>query len=588
MENGSGHEMSGVRQGLIGVPLLLCISPLSWAQTPDAGSLLRESQISGQQEAFQQEQGPVVDAGDIRPAIKLPEGATLDVSAFKVTGSSVYDNARLQALVTEWEGKTLDVNGLNDAAGAITRFYQRDGYLLSYAYLPVQKIVDGVVEIAVLEGEIDQIEIVTAADVRLADKVIADHMSGATEKPQVTQNDIERRLLLLNDMPGVVARATFAPGQRPGTSDMVVTVAEEEAFKGRAGINNYGSESTGEYRVWGQFYLNNVFGLGDSTRVYLQAAEKGNLVNSFVQSQVPLGGNGLSLDFGFGHLTYELGGDFTALYAHGEADFANVGLRYALERSATARMDVFAKYEYKDLKDTVVLLAQSGKNSQAIDVGFNVGFRDNWAGAAYTSGQMTYRYGELSFTSQDLVGLNAADIADSYTIMSYDVTRLQQLGAGFSLQLRSFGQFTDDQLDSSERLSLTGPYAVRAYAPSLVSADRAVVNSITLRKNWLMQGKTLSAYLFYDAARGNYQRFADADVGNYISIDGSGVGFNWNNNADFELDLSVAWRGSLEPGTPRQVQDSLSDGTTYLRPQMGIPAGTDREPFVYMQVITGF
>ena len=157
--------------------LLACLASLFFttpghgAAPPDAGQVLREMRGGERDMRPEKAEEPVIEALP-RPAIKLPEGIRIPVGAFRVSGNSAIPSAELDALVRPWAGQTLDLAGLNDAAGAITRHYQSRGYLLSYAYLPAQKVVDGVVEIAVLEGRVDAVQVVAAQDVRLRDDVI--------------------------------------------------------------------------------------------------------------------------------------------------------------------------------------------------------------------------------------------------------------------------------------------------------------------------------------------------------------------------------------------------------------------------------
>mgnify|MGYP000151953202 CR=1 FL=1 len=65
-------------------------------------------------------------------------------------------------------------------------------------------------------GCLDAAQVVTAQDVRLRDSVVQAHAEVLTARQPVLQADVERQLLLLNDMPGVVARGVFTPGAAPG------------------------------------------------------------------------------------------------------------------------------------------------------------------------------------------------------------------------------------------------------------------------------------------------------------------------------------------------------------------------------------
>lgn len=584
----SGKASAASKAAALIVSTFLLPATAVWAQ--DAGQLLRDSKGLRDYDPFASEAPELIDKDLPRPVIRLPKGVTLAVSRFTLSGNTHYASEQLSALLRPWEGQTLDVDGLNAAAGAITRYYQSNGHLLTYAYLPVQKVVDGVVEIAVMEGSVDSVKIVTADDVRLKNAVISQHLEDTVVGKQVQQRDLEHKLLLLNEIPGVVARATFAPGSRPGTADMIVTVAEEEPFAARFGLNNYGSESTGELRAWGQFGLNNIFGLGDSTRLLVQVSEKGDMVNSFVHTDVPLGGRGWSVGAGFGHLTYELGGSFSALSAHGEADFFELGLRYAAWRSPRQSLNVTADYEYKDLEDVIVLLSRSKKSSHKFTLGLNLLASDDWLGGGVTRAELGVTAGRLTHKdSSVLPPVAGLPLADKYfRLLDYSLSRQQFLGHNWQLSLSLYGQHAFHNLDSSEKMSLTGPHAVRGYAPSLASADQVLVGSVELGKSWPLLGHSVRVYAFHDYANGGYLHEESRGINNWVSLYANGLGLNWNNRSDLDINLSVGWRGNLAPGTPSAVSYIDGNGQPRTRGQQRLADGTDREPFVYMQMISGF
>ena len=170
---------SPFRAGLLAICLF--VAPhAAWSQSvpPSAGSLLKELR---ERERTAPEPSPAapVQPPPVRPPIVLPDGATLQVNSFRITGNTLFSTEELQILVRGWLGRTLDINSLNDAAGALTRRYQSQGYILSYAYLPQQKVVDAEVEIAVLEGRVSAVQAVSAQDARLSDSVVQAHLAPA-------------------------------------------------------------------------------------------------------------------------------------------------------------------------------------------------------------------------------------------------------------------------------------------------------------------------------------------------------------------------------------------------------------------------
>jgi len=542
---------------------LLCVASSGlWAQgLPDAGQLLNDIQKTEQAARAGDAAPTLIEPGVPRPAIKLPEGVRVDVTRFKVTGNRSFNSDTLGELVKPWQGRALDVDGLNDAAGAITRHYQSRGYLLAYAYLPAQKIEQGVVEIAVLEGTVDSVQVVTAQDVRLSDEVIQQHVQGVGQSDQVLQQDLEQRLLLLNDIPGIVARASFAPGIKPGTADVVVTVAEEEPLASSIEFNNHGSSSTGEYRAAVQFHLKNLFGLGDSTRVRLQASQKAELVSGSINTRVPLNGQGLNAEAAISRLSYELGAPYSSLGARGEANVLHLGLQKQWLRSLDNNLGLSLGYDYKDLADVLEFISNNKKTSHQISLGLTASRRDTLLGGGFTQGNLGYAVGSLDWNQ----GVAAGSAAGHFSKLSFDVLRRQSLSPDWSLLAHLSGQYAFDNLDSSEKYALTGPYGVRAYAPGQASVDRGSVAALELRRAWLVSGGTFSGGVFYDFARGQFNVNPPAGSSNQITLRGLGLALNWANGADLDVSLSAAWRG----------HEVLS-------------VDADRKPYVYFQINKGF
>lgn len=499
-----------------------------------------------------------------KPAIKLPSGMRVHVEAFRVTGNTSIATSVLAELVKPWEGKTLDLAGLNDAAGAITRHYQSQGYLLAYAYLPVQKIEAGVVQLAVLEGRLDVVEVVSAQDVRLQDEVIQAHMERTGESGEVKREDLERRLLLLNDMPGVVARSAFTPGEQPGSADLVVTVVEDDPLANRVEFNNHGSPSTGRYRLGTQFHLRDIFGLGDSTRFNLRVSDNGRLVDGGLATRVPIGGQGWAIDAGISRLTYNLGGAFSALGARGEANIFSLGTSYPLIRSLSQNLYIQGTVEHKRLVDYVTVLgSEAHKRSNALNINLPYDNRDGWLGGGRNYALLSASAGKLSLGSG-----TAGSLAKNgaYSKFGYDLRRNQTLIGSYSLLAQVRGQHAWDNLDSSEKLGLTGAQGVRAYSPGETSVDRGGIANLELRYTRPLTGGTLYLSLFHDYGWGDINVSPTAGtVGNQISLRATGVGLGWSAGEEWDATITAAWHGNDKPTV---------DG--------------DRRPRIFLQVRKGY
>ena len=523
-------------------PLLALLLAAAWpvcAQTvpPSSGQLLEQARRPPPPVLPSQTPPRLIEA-PVRPTVNMPEGTTVAVSEFRITGAASFAPETLAALVKPWVGKRLDIRGLNEAAGALTRYYQANGHLLSYAYLPAQRVADGVIELAVLEGKLEGVQVVTAQDVRLRDSVIQAHTDNLTNTAPLLQEAVERKLLLLNDIPGVAARAAFTPGANTGGAEMVVSVAEDEPLEVRAELNNHGGKSTGVYRLGLNLHFRDLFGWGDSTNARGFVSDRGSLVTGSLSTSVPVGGDGWKVGASLSRLRYQLAGDFRALGAVGQADTLGLDASYALRRSADNSITLKAGFDHKRLRDELQLLgASTSKRNDTGDLGASVDYRDTWGGLS--AGSATVTMGQLRVAGAQ---------SQEWRKLGLQAARQQSLSGPWSLYMRMAAQRSGTTLDSSEKLGLGGAGAVRAYAPGEVAVDYGGLASLELRYALDFVGGNVVGSLFHDYGGGQINRGRAGQPGNDPELNGTGLGLSWSRGG-MGLVASIAWRGKRLPTT---------------------------------------
>ncbi len=520
---------------------LACTAPsLAWAQTPpDAGRLLEQTQPPPRP-ALPPATPPRVVEPPLRPIINMAPGVTVTPSGFRITGAVSYSETELQALVKPFVGRKLDINGLNDAAGAITRHYQAAGHLLTYAYLPAQRVADGVIELAVLEGRLEAVQIVTAQEVRLRDEVVQAHTDALAAAPPLTQADVERKLLLLNDIAGVTARGAFTPGATTGGADLVVSVAEDEPLDVKFEFNNHGSRSTGEYRLGANILLRDLFGWGDQTTARALTSNKGGLVSGTLGLNVPVGGDGYRLGASLSRLTYQLGGAFQTLAASGNANTFGIDASYPFVRSTDRNLWLKLAYEQKRLRDDILVLGSANpRRNDSVDAVISFDGRDRFGASA---GSITASMGELKLLNEARSAQDSLGIARQYRKLTGQLVRQQGLSGPWNLYARFSGQYSGGNLDSSEKLGLAGPGMVRAYAPGEAAVDQGGYLGAELRYVHDYVGGNLTWALFHERAEGAVNRRPlPTATGNDVRLAGSGLAVQWS-GGDVGLSASLAWR----------------------------------------------
>jgi hypothetical protein len=64
----------------------------------------------------------------------------------------------------------------------------------------------------------------------------------------VTKRELERVLLLINDLPGMEVKRTLAPGKTEGTTELTLNITDTDQYSGSAYADNHGNRFTGAAR----------------------------------------------------------------------------------------------------------------------------------------------------------------------------------------------------------------------------------------------------------------------------------------------------------------------------------------------------
>ncbi|WP_454565268.1 ShlB/FhaC/HecB family hemolysin secretion/activation protein [Pseudomonas sp. AIG] len=167
----------------------------------------------------------VPDAG-AAAAQPLLMDTKINLQTVQIEGGTLYPLNELAEIYKPLIGHETRLADLIEATRNITRRYQQDGYLLSYAFLPQQNFNDGVARVVLVEGYVRDIQM--QGDVGrvkgLIDKLAAKIQA---ERP-LTRKTFERYTTLMTRIPGVTIQAQVPP---PGTTDGATTLVAQASRK---------------------------------------------------------------------------------------------------------------------------------------------------------------------------------------------------------------------------------------------------------------------------------------------------------------------------------------------------------------------
>lgn len=213
---------------------------------------------------------PVVGTADGAISIPQSSGAqapagserlTVRPSGLEVTGGFAALKPKTDAIAARLTGKQVSVVDLFAAARDLETAYAQAGYLLVRVSLPPQTLHDGQsLKLVVTDGYIETIDVsaLPAGAKRRVSAVLAPLVG----RHALTQTELERRLLLAGDIPGVVLRSTLKAGQAPGATIIAID-GRYDVVTGQVSVDNGLSKNLGRYSVGVGADFNNLLGLGE-------------------------------------------------------------------------------------------------------------------------------------------------------------------------------------------------------------------------------------------------------------------------------------------------------------------------------------
>ena len=488
-------------------------------------------------------------------------GPTVQVTAFEFSGNTAFASTDLLTLLADLQNRRVSLGELQAGANRITLYYRERGYPLARAYLPAQEVDQGVVKIAVLEGHYGEVQVQNTAGIGGA--ALAP-LAALKAGDAVHAEPLERSLLLLRDTPGVEVKSTLKPGATVGATDLVVDVQPGPRVSGSIDADNYGNRFTGEYRLGGTLNLNSPLGLGDQLTLRAMGSDEEQHYYRAAY-QLPVGPWATQVGMAYSDMDYQLAKDFDDLDAHGNARITSAYLIQPLVRRRDLSLSAQLQFDDKRLKDDIDLFAsKSDKRARVLSAALLGNSRDTWLGGGLNSFSLTWSQGSLTLDGQleKLIDDLTAGSQGQFNKLNPSLVRLQRLTDRLSLYAQLQGQWSDSNLDSSEKLSLGGAYGVRAYPQGEASGDQGWLGNLELRYA-LTEAWQLSSFVDHGHVRLNKHTWADGE--NHRNLSAAGLGLSWAQQG-WRINTVAAWKlGNAQP-----------------------QSDTDRTPRVWAQVIRYF
>lgn len=421
-----------------------------------------------------------------------PPGPPERIDDVRVEGATVYDPAILRGFYSDLVGAAVPRERLLAVIDALQTRYREDGYILTTVQGGAERR-DGrvILVIRVTEGFIGTVAL--DGDIGAAGDLAYSILQHLTWIRPVNNADLERYMLLVNDIPGISAQAVLRKtSPEPGAVELVARV-QRKPFSGFFQFDNRGSRETGPYEGLLVGQSHSFTGFGEELEGQFFTTFNREQLFGQVSGSAFLSSEGLRGRAYYGRGNTRPGGALLGTGFDADLEIAGVGLSYPIVHTRRLNLSVDGSF---DTYDTDVDTFAAG-------------------GLATTSHLRILRLGgSLEFQDAQLAGLPAANLIVlkgsqglsalgasasnsplaprlgnrvDFTKLTGELTRVQNLFAfgdvQTALKASVGGQFTNDVLPPSEEYLLGGTRFGRGFFAGQASGDRALGATLELQLN---------------------------------------------------------------------------------------------------------
>ncbi|WP_295498137.1 ShlB/FhaC/HecB family hemolysin secretion/activation protein [Sphingorhabdus sp. EL138] len=395
------------------------------------------------------------------------------INRIKVTGATHFPEARWRTIFASLEGQKIVLSDLREAADKLENLYRADGFFLTRVFIAPQEVRDGTLEVQVVEGFLANAFVQAPNDPsrKLTQTLITPVLS---QRP-VRFLDLEQRLLLLNDTPGMAVTSVLRPGGVLGSSDILLTAVKppRTAF---AAVDNSGSDVVGPINYSLGTTIFQPFGRPGALDLSLAMSGEGFRELQAVSGRyaTPLGNNGAVGSIGALVAHAAPGGPIRDLDVQSKSGSLSASLRVPLLRSRANSIYLDAGMT---LNRSFVKALGTEINDDRSTVA-SLGLQ--WRQIGWLAGDMTFGVNLLH--GLDLFGANNANAPlpsvlgfnPHFLRATYQFQRNQQIRGPIGASMALQGQYTANRLLSGEQISFGGSSIGRGYDPSSVTGERGI------------------------------------------------------------------------------------------------------------------
>ena len=490
------------------------------------------------------------------PLQNLAPATARRVTAVVVEGSTIFPQATLDAATAGLVGDATPTSAIEQARLNLLKKYRDGGYPLVTVSAPLAA--DGKLRYTITEGRIA--EVLLDGNIGPAgDKVLA-FLHHLVKPGPVKAVELERWLLLAQDVPGVSLQSVLRPSESaPGALSLVARV-RREAYSGYLVADNRAYRFTGPEEALALLSINSLTSLGEQTQLSLYRSIR-NPSQIFGQGSFEtfLGSSGLRIRLYAGAGDTQPTGQLHASGYDGQTLIIGGQLTYPVIDTRREKLNVFGVFDaiqsfiYEGTSPAVLFNKDSLRVAR---IGADYALQDLLLGDSrpavdQATIRLSHGIGLFGASAKGTTTLVRQFSNPEFTKVNVELSRTQTLfpvGTDSTISLFTLlaGQASGDIIPAAEKYYLGGQRLTRGFYSGEVTGDNALAATAELQLNTGVKGGLfgsqydvgLQFYGFYDWG----ETWENKKLDNNKRLASYGVGLRSTLTPRVEVDVEVLRR----------------------------------------------
>lgn len=413
---------------------------------------------------------------------KEEEKIFFKVSAFKIDKSEVLSQSEIQNITKQYIGKEIELEDLYKIVNEINSLYEEKGFIVCRAILPAQTIKNGEIEIKLIEGKTGEVQIKGNSSTR--ESYIKNRIVLA-EGEISNFKKLNKELIWFNATNDAQIKVEMQAGKKIKTTDYVLNIYEPKKNQFIIFGDNFGSKSTGEYRIGASYINNSLTNYRDQFSISGIKTKGTESIGIYYSLPVTKRGGRLNFQYSTGKIEI-IKGDLKDLKVKGKSSNYGFGFTQPLLINEKRKIETSIDWS-KQISSTDILDIKWVKD-EISKLNFSLSITE------YSKNQILYSKHSISKgRTKPLNGKNK-DFKKYNLFLMYQKAFANR--TSFTTKLEAQYSFTN-YLPSAEQFYAGGTYSVRGYKENFMGADKG----ISISNEYSMPlGNYGDTFLFFDAA----------------------------------------------------------------------------------------